>query len=111
MVNQLPWLSAMKHSPKTSDSSFSIFYDPEGHRGPRVRGVWLALRSLSPLLTATLVASVLVDPSLNRSHAECQTIGSVLGRQLSQSRVVESSYLGIRAEILQVIPHRPEIAS
>ena len=107
----------MKHSRKNSDSSFPIFYDPDGHRWPRVRGAWLALTVLVTLLTATLVASVLIDPVLPRMglrpvsalpHAvetntqapafaetpraqKAKRSEVLLGRQLSQSRVVDSA--------------------
>ena len=94
MVNQLPWLSAMKHSRKNSDSSFPIFYDPDGHRWPRVRGAWLALAVLVILLTATLVASVLIDPVLPhmglRPVSACAPVETILARAFAEPLGAES---------------------
>ncbi|MCM3873468.1 MAG: glycosyltransferase [Pyrinomonadaceae bacterium] len=54
----------MQHPGKNPDHTLPVFYDPAGHRWPRVRGAWLAVAALMTLLTATLVASVLINPVL-----------------------------------------------
>lgn len=53
----------MKH-PGTNSTTVPVFYDPAGHRWPRVRRTWLAIAVLVTALTATLVASVLINPVL-----------------------------------------------
>jgi cellulose synthase/poly-beta-1,6-N-acetylglucosamine synthase-like glycosyltransferase/peptidoglycan/xylan/chitin deacetylase (PgdA/CDA1 family) len=54
----------VKHLVKNSDTILPIFYDPAGHRWPRLRRAWLAVAILVTMLIATLVASVLVNPVL-----------------------------------------------
>ena len=54
----------MKNSSKNSDTTLPVFYDPAGYRWPRVRRAWFALSILVTMLTATLVASVLINPVL-----------------------------------------------
>ncbi|MCM3870428.1 MAG: glycosyltransferase [Pyrinomonadaceae bacterium] len=69
-----------------------VFFDPEGRRWPRVRRVWLAAALLILLLTATLVASVLIDPVLPQlSIRSVSTLRQAVNQRLQATSLPKAS--------------------
>jgi peptidoglycan-N-acetylglucosamine deacetylase len=93
----------MKNSSKNSDISLPVFYDPAGYRWPRVRRAWLALAILVTMLTATLVASVLVNPVLPQLDFRPVSSLSHAGESKTQSPAFAETPQGQKSERAAVL--------